>query len=201
MNSFEKINNIFWELRLGIVTRGLTSIDPADDEHIHYGTVPYRTINAILDHLQLSSNDVFVDLGCGKGRVVCCSSLRRIRQSIGVEYSPDLSAIAQRNANRVKKKLSPIKIITIDAQQFDFTIGTVYYLFHPFGPKTLKNVIEGLHIGLQRLPRPVRIVYVNPVHHDVFKEYPWLVEYDRWEPRVDRSSEHQIQWWRNTKYV
>jgi SAM-dependent methyltransferase len=201
MNYFDKVNNIFWEFYLGIKTRGVTTVDPGDKEHIHYGTVPYRTINTILDNLQLSPNDVFVDLGCGKGRVVCCSSLRKIRQSIGVEYSTDLSALAKCNAVKVKNKRSSIKIITTDAEQFDFTIGSIYYLFHPFGPKTLKNVLNGMYIGLQRLPRPIKIVYVNPVHHNVFKEYPWLVEYDRWEPRFDRSSEHQIQWWRNTIYA
>ncbi len=193
----EKLDNMLWEYRLGITTRGLAGLDTADHEHIHYGTVPYRLINTILDRLQLSDNDIVVDLGCGKGRVLCCASLRPIKRSIGVEYSSQLAAIAGRNAQKLRSDHRPIEILNISAEDFDYSVGTVYYLFHPFGPKTLRVVLEKLRAGLDVSPRPVRIIYVNPVHNDVFTEYPWVYEYERWSSGSERSPEHTITWWRN----
>lgn len=193
----EKIENMFWEYRLGITTRGLEGVHTADVEHIHYGTVPYRTINTILDHLRLTPNDVFVDLGCGKGRVLCCASLRSIEQAIGVECSTALSAIALDNADALRVHHSPIKVFTMEAQHFDYSVGTVYYLFHPFGPGTLSKVLEQLRSGLERIHRSLRIVYVNPVHNTVLKKCSWLIETERWTAGEPRSPEHTITWWQN----
>jgi predicted RNA methylase len=197
----DKVINLTWELRLGIVTRGIAGIDTSDDEHIHYGTVPYRTINTILEHLHLHQNDVFVDLGCGKGRVLCCSSLKMIHRSIGVECSPFLSSIAMRNAVVLRRTHSPIDILTMEAQKFNFSVGTIFYLFHPFGPATLREVLHNLKAGLDRSPRSVRIVYINPVHQEVFHEFPWLEEYDHWTPRYNLSPEHHVAWWKNITTV
>ncbi|MDP1676407.1 MAG: methyltransferase domain-containing protein [Bacteroidota bacterium] len=193
----EKIENMFWEYRLGIITRGLAGVDTADDEHIHYGTVPYRTINTILDHLQLTHSDVFVDLGCGKGRVLCCAAMRSIEKSIGVECSPSLSSIAQHNADVLRFHHSPIAVLTMEAQQFDYSVGTVYYLFHPFGPETLSTVLEQLRSGVERIPRSVRIVYVNPVHNNVLKDCSWLIETEKWNAGESRSPVHPVTWWQN----
>ncbi len=192
-----KIENMFWEFSLGITTRGLAGVHTADDEHIHYGTVPYRTINTVLDHLQLTPKDILVDLGCGKGRVLCCSALRSIEKTIGVECSHSISAIAMQNAQVLRFRRSPIEVLTMEAQEFDYSVGTVFYLFHPFGPGTLSSVVEKLRFGLNRAPRSIRIVYVNPVHNNVLKECSWLMETERWSAGEPRSPEHTITWWKN----
>lgn len=196
---FEKVNNMIWEFRLGINTRGITGVDTADDEHIHYGTIPYRTINRILDHLHMTNDTIFVDLGAGKGRVSCCAALRTIQESIAVECSRSLSEVARNNSHRLRPDHSRINIHSIEAQHFDYSIGTIFYLFHPFGPETLREVLVQLCDGLRRNRRPVRIVYVNPVHKDIFKEFSWLTEYEYWVPSEDRSPDHPVSWWLNTQ--
>ena len=55
-------------------------------EQHYYATVPYRAIFRILTFLSLKPSDVFVDLGCGKGRVVCCAATYDIAEAIGIEY-------------------------------------------------------------------------------------------------------------------
>lgn len=194
----EKLGNIFWEYRLGITTRGLAGRDTADEEHIHYGTVPYWFINSILDHLHLTESDIIVDLGCGKGRVLCCAAVRNVERVIGVEYSEPLAQIAEKNAGSMRSPHCPISVLSSDAQEFDFSIGTVYYLFHPFGPETLTGVVNQLLSGLQKNLRTVRIVYVNPVHDHVLRDCPWLVETERWNSGETRSPEHTVTWWQST---
>jgi precorrin-6B methylase 2 len=192
---------MFWEYRLGITTRGLAGIQISDEEHVHYGTIPYRTIGIILDHLHLTKNDVFVDLGCGKGRVLCSASLHSIEQAIGIECSPLLAEIALRNVKGLRLHHQPIAVLTMEAQDFDYTRGTVYYLFHPFGPETLSLVLEKLQAGLKRVPRQVRIVYVNPVHDTILQQCPWLIETERWNAGEPRSPVHMVSWWKNKIYT
>jgi predicted RNA methylase len=196
----KRLGNMMWERRLGITTRGLANVDGSSTEQIHYGTISYGAIGTILDHLQLNGTDVFVDLGCGKGRVLCCAALHPIDRAIGVECSRPLSDIAKVNAAGLRPHHSPIEIHTTEAQRFDYAAGTVFYLFHPFGPNTLRAVLLELQKGLQASPRQIRIVYVNPVHNNVLSECSWLEEYERWDVSGKPSLEHPVAWWRNTGY-
>ena len=193
----DKVINLVYESMLGITTRGVEGVGTSDAEHIHYGTVPYRTIRAILNALRLGSGDIFVDLGCGKGRVLCCASMRKPARSIGIEYAPSLADSARNNAAALRAGHSAIDVKTMEAQQFDFTEGNVFYMFHPFGEHTMREVMNRLKDGLERSPRLIRIVYLNPVHADVLREYSWLIEYEHWAPGFFRSPEHQVCWFKN----
>jgi SAM-dependent methyltransferase len=190
-----KAQNLYWEYRLHIATRGVLSADPKMPEHIHYGTIPYAVINNILDCLEVRREDVFVDLGCGKGRVVCCAARRTMEEVRGIEYSADLCKDAELNAAHLRGKKTKIRIIHSPAQQADYTTGTIYYMFHPFGPGVLSEVLRAMAHGLALHPRPLRIVYVNPVHEAVLRESEWLEEYLRWPPDRRKTDNHAISFW------
>jgi SAM-dependent methyltransferase len=57
-----------------------------------------------LDMLQLTPDDVFVDLGCGDGRVVAAALRRGVRRGIGIELDAELAGSARR---RVLAALAP----------------------------------------------------------------------------------------------
>ena len=59
-----KCDNMLWEYRLGINSRG-ESFGTANSDSIPYSTIPYRMIMRILRRLALEPSDVFVDIGCG----------------------------------------------------------------------------------------------------------------------------------------
>src|SRR5882762_10722536 len=90
-----KIDNFLWEKRLGISTRGI--VDPLPDITVNYNymTLSYRDNIRILKSVKLTRDDIFVDIGCGKGRMLCCSALSDVKESIGIEQSPELCAIAR----------------------------------------------------------------------------------------------------------
>jgi len=196
MNIRNKVDNAVREFVLNISTRGVSPSDPDHPENIHYGTVSYSTIERILDHLNLGPSDVFVDLGCGKGRVLCCAARRQIGEAIGVEYAPEHSEVAERNAVRLRGRRSPIRVLPISVQEFDFTTGTVFYMFHPFGPNLLREVVDKIHDGWMRNRRGIRVVYVNPVHEDVLRGNGWIGEYERWEPAGNGFPEQPVSFWR-----
>jgi cyclopropane fatty-acyl-phospholipid synthase-like methyltransferase len=187
---------MIWELRLNISTRGLTEGDPKKPEHIHYGTISYHGIFAILRSLALANDDVVVDLGCGKGRVLCCAAQSKVRMVIGIEYDRALFETAKKNAEHLRGKRSPIHVTYTSAQDVDYTVGTIFYLFHPFGPGILKQVLQKIKEGREKQPRAIRIVYVNPVHEKLMEDCGWLERYAVWETSRFPSVEHPVSFWR-----
>jgi len=196
-----KIENVLYEYRLGISTRGLyayTSRDWSHEEHIYYGTSPFRGIFQILDSLALKQSDVIVDLGCGKGRVLCCAALYDVERVFGIEDTDELCRVARSNLRRLRQRRSPAMVIHGKAEDFDYTQGTVFYMFHPFGPNTLRAVVSHIGRALQQRLRLIRIVYVNPKHDSVLEEVDWLERYAQW-PAGDPSSRfvtYPVSFWR-----
>src|SRR3972149_6626071 len=139
---------MLWEFKLGIDSRGIVHSSAQSDYH-HYSTISYHEIMMILRSLSFRLSDAFVDIGCGKGRVLCCASRFRIQEVIGIEIDNELCAIAQRNARKVRSRKSSITIINDAAENFDYRAGTVYYLFNPFGVSTLRRVLEKMKQSVQ----------------------------------------------------
>jgi predicted RNA methylase len=195
------LENALYERRLKVSTRGLYGFRPGDwsqKEHLYYVTIPYRGILRILDALSLSSSDVVVDLGCGKGRVVCCASLSAVARVIGVEDAKELCEIAQNNVRGMRGKRAPATVIHGKAEDFDYSQGTVFYMFHPFGASTLRSVLTAIHNNIQHGRRFIRIVYVNPRHDSVLEAASWLERYEHWPAAETRSRSvgHAVSFWR-----
>jgi SAM-dependent methyltransferase len=101
----------------------------------------------------------FVDLGCGKGRALLLANEFRFSQLIGVEFAPELAAVARSNCDRAAVQAS---VLSQDAMKFPFPPGNiVVYLYNPFGPAVLNPVLDHL---LESRPTNCYIVYINPVH-------------------------------------
>jgi len=185
---------MLWEYRLGINTRGALPSTVTSDS-VPYSTVPYCMIMKILRQLALEPSDVFVDIGCGKGRVLCCTSRFRIHQVVGVEIDKDLCTTAQRNAQRVRGRRSPVRITHAAAQEFDYRAGTVYYLFCPFGAATLAQVLMRIRQSLEEEPRRIRIVYVNPMAEFLLQQSDWLQMKDKWGTGDTFGLIHDVSFW------
>src|ERR1700722_18290690 len=95
-------------------------------------------------------NYSFVDLGCGKGRAVLMASEFGFREVVGVELHPSLAEIAEANLavwTAAGRAVSPVRIVCREATEFVFPDGAcLLYLFHPFGPPVLKQLIERIEV-------------------------------------------------------
>src|SRR5262245_17113716 len=96
----------------------------------------YTSTWRVLRHLALQPSDVFVDVGCGKGRVLCCAARQPVAQVIGVDLSAELCREATENARRLRGRQAPIEVVNTFAQDFDYSEATVVYFFDPFGADT-----------------------------------------------------------------
>jgi SAM-dependent methyltransferase len=128
----------------------------------------------LLSAFEVNENDVFYDIGCGRGRIVCLMARRRIKKSIGIERDSAIARRAKENALRLRKRRCEIEIQPADATEADYTGGTIYWMANPFDLKTLEIVLDRIKRTLIDNPRHVRIGYSNPVFREAVTDKTWL---------------------------
>ena len=149
-------------------------LDEGQGPVLYHDGIPYETINYFYLHwilalTKLKPWDVVYDLGAGMGRFLCLAARRNIRKCVGIEYSRTLCEIAERNAAMLRGRKAPIEIVCRDAAQADLTSGTVFYMYNPFGPGTMRMILDNIRSSLRVNPRPISFIYTNPVHEDLFR--------------------------------
>ena len=109
----------------------------------------------------------FVDLGSGKGRTLLLASAYPFQRIVGVEILPELHRAAEENIRAFPESTGrrrQIETILADACEYDFPeTPLVVYLFNPLPEAGLRRVVGRLAESLSKVPRPVWIVYHNPV--------------------------------------
>ena len=173
-----RLHERYWERRLAADTGGWSPVSL--DDAVQYEGTPYLLLLEILRTLDLGPDDKLVDLGCGKGRVVVMAAQTRVGRVAGVEQDETFLDIARQNLARHPALAAKVELFHGLAQGYDFDDTTVVFLFNPFGARTMQDVLELLRQSLQRRPRPLRLVYVNPVHEQVLRETAWLANTATW---------------------
>lgn len=142
--------------------------------NIQYDPLPYRSLREIARHLPTSRGDHLLDLGCGKGRVLCFFALYGLKKCSGIEISPVLTDEARMNARRLRGRHSAIDITQGDAIDADIGDASIIYMFNPFSGEVVEPVLRRIESSLRARPRELRICYVNPVHAPLLDSRAWL---------------------------
>jgi SAM-dependent methyltransferase len=114
---------------------------------------------------------VFIDLGCGKGKVCILWELlnnkKRVNQKIiGIDYYLPLIEIADNNYQKLFKKKGNLIHSNIENYNFkEINKPLILYLFNPFD----EVVLERLLINIKGIP--IYIIYNIPMHWDVIEKY------------------------------
>lgn len=144
------------------------------DDGTTYASPDYLYLYKIARILNPSPEDVFYDLGSGKGRMLCVMARKRLRKCVGIELFEPLCQMARRNALRLRGRKSPIEILCEDAAKANLSDGTIYFMFNPFGIDTMRDVLDHIEKSLSENPRHVSIVYHNAFHETALTERSWL---------------------------
>lgn len=139
-------------------------------ERVNYTASPWWILRWLLPQSDVGPVDVFVEFGCGKGRIVLDAARRYpFRRVVGVELSPDLSQVARRLVARDRRRhrCRDVTIHTADATEFRVPdVMTYAYFYNPFNGATFECVCANILASLDRAPRQLRVLYLNPVEHD-----------------------------------
>ena len=143
-----------------------------------YEPLSYACIDTALRSLRVTKGqDVLVDYGCGKGRVLAVAATLPFKRVVGVEMSPELSEDARANLRRVRRRRCPAaEVVTADATTYPLPDdATVLFLFNPFQGEVLAQVQAQIRESLARAPRPLTLIYMHPIAlTDTFARYNWL---------------------------
>jgi predicted RNA methylase len=192
-----------FDAALGIETTAIREVSTLEIESsnlhdaVHYQPTGVDLTRRLFRELDIHHQDfVFIDFGCGKGRVMLLAAELPFRRILGVEFSPELHEIAERNIAASAGQLQGcrnVKAILADAAEFvppDDPL--VCYFYNPFGETVMREVLKNLESSLRKVPRAVWIIYVDPVHRKIFDESVWRVSneehpYVIYQPVVGRE--------------
>ena len=168
-----------WDFRHG--TETLTRIPPQNldtdsrnkDQATTYGATRARPFRQLLNKLNLSRAGGFVDLGCGKGRVLLIAAQYGFRKVVGVDFSESLCRIARNNVavfSRRRRLESAISIVHSDVIHYAINSDeTTFFLYDPFSAKVLTQVLNNIRQSLISNPREIWVIYNSPAYHELME--------------------------------
>lgn len=137
-----------------------------------YQGANYFLLEKVFDYLQtIEANQNLLDFGCGKGRVLAVAAYYEFKKITGVEFAKELCEAARKNITPVQKKY-PEKIFNvICTDAVDYKIeddANVFFFFNPFNEIVMLAVAKNILRSLKQNPREAYVVYINPVHKEIF---------------------------------
>ncbi len=122
-----------------------------------YGPSWYWALNEMFKDAKFTEEDCFVDVGCGKGRVLAWLINKHFPGHItGIEKDPDVAAIARKWMERRPNEKT--KLIEGDAMEQSYKDYTIIYIFRPFNEEFFERLI--LRIESQ-LTHPILFYYLT----------------------------------------
>jgi SAM-dependent methyltransferase len=144
-------------------------------EATRYQPSGLRTLRSLFRHMKFPHDAVFVDFGCGKGRVLLLAAAYGFKRVVGIEFSPELCAIARENVISFgkRRKISEVEIVQGDVCDYKMKGDeTIFYYFHPFSADILNRTLDKIVESLTIYPRRAWIFYYLPRHGKVFDDRP-----------------------------
>lgn len=130
-----------------------------------------RAFQKMLQEFKLPKNLGFVDLGSGKGKILLLAAEYGYTSVLGVEFSPELCAIAKNNIDLYRDHIyenSTIEVLCTDASEFEFSPNhQIFFMFNPFGETVMNLVAINLDRSLKENPRQIYIIYTLPTFRHV----------------------------------
>lgn len=174
------LQSYFFDRLYGVSTRETVlttdSVFAVDGDNNPYSGSQWLPVRRVLKALRPGPEDVLVDLGSGKGKVLLIAGRLPYNRVIGVEIDEDLSRCAQRNIQSAKARLRAAEVTSIAASVLDWPVPdavSVVFMFNPFMGDTFRGAVQRILESYDRSPRNLRIIYGLPAEHD------WLISTGR----------------------
>ena len=140
----------------------------------------YDLLENFFSRINLKEYRHFVDIGCGKGRAICVAASFGAKKITGVELSKDLCVSAKENLSETKKKYPDLKYDVYNNDAFYFKIEKdvdCIFMFNPFDETIMSGVLENIETSLQKNPRKITVIYINPLQKHLFLESGFKEKY------------------------
>lgn len=147
---------------------------------VYQGT-NYYLIEKAFEFLKTQqANQQLVDFGSGKGRIIVVAAYYGFKNITGIDFSESLCREAGKNIDKIKPLFpdTNLTIICSDAANYPIENDTnVFFFFNPFDEVIMLKVVRNILSSVKKNPRKVYIVYVNPLHNEIFLSAGFEEEY------------------------
>ncbi len=161
---------LLYDRRYGVSTADFADLADFGLDHperVYYSPAHWGTLRRALPARDVAGDDVFLDLGAGKGRMVLeAASAYTFKRVIGVELSAELTEVARANLSGARLRLRAGEVEFVRSDVLDYRIPddvSVVFLNNPFRGETFAAAMGGLLDSVDRNPRPLTLIYFNPV--------------------------------------
>lgn len=167
-----------WDKKHGVDTSGQIDLDKlvvvGDNKTLGHSVV--STSPRMFKYLSRyfsegAESHTFIDVGCGKGRVVLLASQLGFGRVIGIEFSPLVAETARENIARfrgTRQARDVCSIVTEDASKYALPSGPlVLFLMNPFEPELARSFIANVLEAFDRNKEPIRICLTGSVPDSV----------------------------------
>jgi SAM-dependent methyltransferase len=158
-----------------------TGIDNLHHEKIESANLPHASIYQATHYYLLEKAFEFlrdenagqnlVDFGSGKGRALCVAAYFGFTKITGVDFSEFLCAEAEMNIEGTRRFFPHVSFRVICGDAVDYPVAGddgVFFFFNPFDEVVMIRVVRNILFSIKHSPRKIYIVYINPLHKEVF---------------------------------
>tara|TARA_B110000483_G_C17915703_1_gene434832 strand:- start:8 stop:649 length:642 start_codon:yes stop_codon:yes gene_type:complete len=159
----ELIDNYFFDLFYNVETQFRDGV--TNKFNNHYAPTYYSLIKEAFNVIENKNKLNFIDVGCGKGKVLLVASDFGFKKIIGIDLSKKLLHICKQNIYKYKQlkyKKKLIKLINIEATKYKITNENVFYFFDPFSGPVLNTFLKNILLSFKKNKRKIYIIFANP---------------------------------------
>lgn len=180
-------HEIAGEKKYGIDTTGINKLktlsvkgDNKKNASIYQGANYYLLEKAFNFLNEEKASGTLVDFGSGKGRIMVVAAFYGFEKIKGIEFAPALSAVAGKNIELIRTKYPDTNFSIITENAVNYQVekdDTVFFFFNPFDEKIVLQVVKNILTSLRNYPRKIFVVYINPMHKEIFESAGFFEEY------------------------
>src|SRR6185312_6589387 len=156
-----------------------------DSENLSHASIyqasNYYLIEKAFEYLkQENINHGLVDFGCGRGRILVVAAHYGFKTITGIDFSAMLCIEAEANVEKISKLFPGTKfdVICADAALYQIQDSqNCFFFFNPFDEIVLLKVVKNILASLKKFPRKIYVIYLNPVHKEIFLSAGFEEEY------------------------
>src|SRR5665213_2143538 len=140
-----------------------------------YMPLNYYVLEKLMNEsIRYNGNKTFLDIGCGKGRVMIVAAAYGFTRIWGIDFSKAFCEETEMITGLYARRNPGTRFTVIhgDASVFDIPpdISTLF-LFNPFDEVLMWMVVSNIVRSQERNPRCVRVLYANPLYKSVFLDF------------------------------
>ncbi len=123
-----------------------------------YALTSRRALRNLLDGIEITRDDAFLDIGCGKGGVCCFAAEYEFGDIAGIDTEQWLIDRATKNIDALGLT-DRVKVERADATTYNnYSLFNFFFLFNPFDSETYDRVVERIASQVQAASRPIWII-------------------------------------------